>query len=201
MWVIHIGAIIYPFLADGHLGYIQRFWYYKHDWGSSYVCPWGICARSSEGFIFSSVTGLESLHVLNFIMPVSFRSAYCYCLVTKSCSTLWDPMDCSPPSSSIHGISQARLLEWVSISFSRISTWPTSSTLAGVFFFLPLSHQRSLYQSIFPPIRFVERFTFPWTLKIVRLFKICQSVGTKKASHWRFHLHFIILMMLSLYYC
>ena len=135
MWVIHIGAIIYPFLADGHLGYIQHFWYYKHDWGSSYVCPWGICARSSEGFIFSSVTGLESLHVLNFIMPVSFQSAYCYCLVTKSCSTLCHPMDCSPPSSSIHGFSQARLLEWVSISFSRISSWLTSSTLAGGFFF------------------------------------------------------------------
>ena len=68
-------------------------------------------------------------------------------------------------------------------------------------FFLPLSYQRSLYQSIFPPPRFVERFTFPWTLKIVRFFKICQSVGTKKASHWRFYLHFIILMMLSLCYC
>ena len=40
-------------------------------------------------------------------------------LVTQSCSSLWDPMDCSPPVSSVHGILQARRLEWVAISFSR----------------------------------------------------------------------------------
>ena len=33
--------------------------------------------------------------------------------VAQSCPTLWDPMDCSPPGSSIHGIFQARVLEWV----------------------------------------------------------------------------------------
>ena len=35
----------------------------------------------------------------------------CACSVTKSCPTLWDPMDYSPPGSSVHGISQARILE------------------------------------------------------------------------------------------
>ena len=40
-------------------------------------------------------------------------------LVTQSCLTLWDPMDCSPSGSSIHGISQARILGWVAIPFSR----------------------------------------------------------------------------------
>ena len=39
--------------------------------------------------------------------------------VTQSCPTLCDPMDCSPPGSSVHGILQARMLEWVAISFSR----------------------------------------------------------------------------------
>ena len=39
--------------------------------------------------------------------------------VTQSCPTFHDPMDCSPPGSSIHGISQARVLEWVSIAFSK----------------------------------------------------------------------------------
>ena len=39
--------------------------------------------------------------------------------VVQSCPTLCDPMDCSPPGSSVHGISQARILEWVAISFSR----------------------------------------------------------------------------------
>ena len=40
-------------------------------------------------------------------------------LVTQSCQTLCDPMDCSPPGSSVHGISQERTLEWVAIPFFR----------------------------------------------------------------------------------
>ena len=38
--------------------------------------------------------------------------------VAQSCPTLCDPMDCSPPGSSAHGILQARILEWVAIAFS-----------------------------------------------------------------------------------
>ena len=38
--------------------------------------------------------------------------------VAQSCPTLRDPMDCSPPGSSVHGIFQARVLEWVAIAFS-----------------------------------------------------------------------------------
>ena len=45
------------------------------------------------------------------------------CLVTHSHLTLCSPMDCSPPSSSVHGIFQARILEWVAISYSRGSSW------------------------------------------------------------------------------
>ena len=48
--------------------------------------------------------------------------------VTQSCPTLCDPMDCSPPGSSIHGILQARVLEWVAISFSRRSSRPRDWT-------------------------------------------------------------------------
>ena len=54
------------------------------------------------------------------------------------CLTLYDPIHCSQPGSSVHGILQARILEWVAISSSRGSSWtriePTSLTLAGVFF-------------------------------------------------------------------
>ena len=39
----------------------------------------------------------------------------------QSCLTLSDPMDCSPPGSSIHGIFQVRVLEWVEIAFSDVS--------------------------------------------------------------------------------
>ena len=44
--------------------------------------------------------------------------------VTQWCPTLWDPMDCSPPGFAAHGILQARIPEWISIPFSRDSSWP-----------------------------------------------------------------------------
>ena len=59
-------------------------------------------------------------------------------LVTQSCLILSDPMDCSPPGSSVHGILQARILEWVAIPSSRGSSWPRDQTQvscnAGRFF-------------------------------------------------------------------
>ena len=48
--------------------------------------------------------------------------------VAQSCPTLCDPMDCSQPGSSIHGIFQAKVLEWVAISFSRGSSRPMDRT-------------------------------------------------------------------------
>ena len=45
-------------------------------------------------------------------------------LVTQSCLTLCDLMDCHPPGSSVHGISQARILAWVAIPFSMGSSQP-----------------------------------------------------------------------------
>ena len=44
------------------------------------------------------------------------------CLIAQSCPTLWDPMDCSPPGSSVRGISHARILERVAMPFSRGSS-------------------------------------------------------------------------------
>ena len=46
----------------------------------------------------------------------------------KSCPTLCDPVDCRPSGSSVHGISQARILEWVAISFSMGSSQPRDRT-------------------------------------------------------------------------
>ena len=54
--------------------------------------------------------------------------------VAQLCLTLSDPMDCSPPSSSVHGIFQARVLEWGAITFSRGSSqsyWGLSSELTS----------------------------------------------------------------------
>ena len=49
-------------------------------------------------------------------------------LVAQQCLTLWDTTDCSPPGSSVHRILQARILEWVAISFSRGSSQTRDGT-------------------------------------------------------------------------
>ena len=48
----------------------------------------------------------------------------CVCVHAQLCLTLCDPVDCSPPGSSVCGISQVRILNWVAISSSRGSSWP-----------------------------------------------------------------------------
>ena len=53
--------------------------------------------------------------------------------VAQSCPTLCDPMDCSLPGSSVHGISQARVLEWVAIAFSEGAEIFTELTLSSMF--------------------------------------------------------------------
>ena len=53
---------------------------------------------------------------------------FCCCSVAKSCLFLCNPMDCSPPGSSVHGIFQARILEWVVIFSSKGSSWPMDRT-------------------------------------------------------------------------
>ena len=61
-------------------------------------------------------------------------------LVTQSCPTLCDPMDYSLPGFSAHGIIQARILAWVAIPFSRVSSWPRDRTqlscIVGRFFII-----------------------------------------------------------------
>ena len=63
----------------------------------------------------------------------ALRAGWCWWrfsheVMSNSCN----PMDCNPPGSSVHGISQARTLEWVAIPFSRDGTWV--SCIAGRFF-------------------------------------------------------------------
>ena len=61
-----------------------------------------------------------------FTLVPNFR--LCECLVAKLCLTLCDPMDSSPPGSSVHGVLQARILEWNAIFSSRDSPQPWDRT-------------------------------------------------------------------------
>ena len=67
-----------------------------------------------------------------YILLLLVISRVCACC-DQSCLLLCDVMDCSPPGSSVHGIFQARILEWVTISLSRGSSWPRDQTLSLAF--------------------------------------------------------------------
>ena len=73
------------------------------------------------------------------------------CLVTQSCLTLCDPVDCSPPGSSVHGILQARILEWLAMSSSTGSSqtrdWTQVSHIAGRFFTIWATREPQEYWS------------------------------------------------------
>ena len=88
--------------------------------------------------ILSSLLSLFMLSLLCYINNIHFS-------VAQSCPILCDPMDCSLPDSSVHGIFQVRLLEWVAISFSRGASpsrdWTHLSCIGRQMDSLPLSHQ------------------------------------------------------------
>ena len=73
--------------------------------------------------VFSSTT-IWKYHFFGTQPSLWSNYYFVLCTVIQSCLTLWDPMDCSPQGSSLHGIFQRRILEWVAISSSRGSFWP-----------------------------------------------------------------------------
>ena len=85
-------------------------------------------------FLAFAVLFRSALHVC---YPLTHMGLVCV-LVVQLCLTLCDPMDCSSLGSSVHGILQARMLEWVAIPSSRGSSqpreWTWVSHIAGGFF-------------------------------------------------------------------
>ena len=93
---------------------VAKSWTQLNDWPTTTVCG----AR-------------PSLFLLDLYAPVFSQSwvkshiyaMLCYAKSLKSCPTLWDPIDGSPPGPAIPGILQERTLEWVAISFSNAWKW------------------------------------------------------------------------------
>ena len=97
--------------------------------GSRWVITASWLSWSWSSFLYSSsvyschlflisFASVRSLPFLSFIELHLLTSFCCYGLFAKLCLTLYDPMDCSLTGSSVHGISQARIVEWSAISFS-----------------------------------------------------------------------------------
>ena len=98
-----------------------------------------LCQKTTEClFTFLLIKKFNPAYILNYLASRNTIHHILCMLVIQSCPTLCDPTDCSPPVSSVPGIFQARMVEWLGISFSRGSSWPRNQTQvscpAGIFF-------------------------------------------------------------------
>ena len=111
------------------------------------------------------------------------------CSIAQSCPTLCGPMDCSPPGSSIHGILQVGIPEWVVISYSR-GIFPTQGLNPGLLYLLHrqvdsplLSHLEALF-SMYP----MSNYSF-WVANLLERscnFNICQVTWKSLSCVWLF---------------
>ena len=98
---------------------------------------WNLCIPIWNLYVYKHTLKKEQNE---FFLPLFWNiiNMCVLCLVTQSCLTLCDPVDCSPPGSSVHGVFQARVLECFAISFSGGSSYPRDRTqvscIAGRFY-------------------------------------------------------------------
>ena len=111
-------------------------WHVGSSWTRDWTCVWTFTGRWIEPEIEPSLAG-------GFFTtePRGKPRLICFCccyLVDKSCPVLCNPLNCSQTDSSVHGISQARILEWIAVSYFGGSPQPRDGTwvscLAGRFF-------------------------------------------------------------------
>ena len=115
--------------------------------------------------------------------------------VAQSCLTLSDPMDCSLPGSSVHGIFQARVLEWGAIAFSIVKGRDHLKTIQETCYRYPW---HSLQKQFFPLIGWIYWFPRPLGHKTCCLQKTSRKSSTPHWNNWLifriffkpiFHLH------------
>ena len=120
--ISHVQLLATPW-AIAHQGYSP-----VHEISQARILEWTAISSSTESYwprdrtwdwslLYWQVVSLPLHHLGN---PYACESV----LVTQLCLTFCDPIDCSQPNSSVHRISQARILEWVAIPFSRVSSPP-----------------------------------------------------------------------------
>ena len=122
---------------------------------------------------YLALASCDYTHNMISLISVAFlsreRAVVCLyeVLVAQSYLTLCDPMDCSLPGSSVHGILQTRILEWVDIPFSKGSSQPTDwtqvSCIAGKFFTIWATRETPVYMCVYFKRQFLSNWKFWWT--------------------------------------
>ena len=121
---VHVTAKSQTWLSDWHLLtyiFIISMVFLKSEllWFSSCM-PWVWSSPSYSRISINICSMTEWMH--HYLVSSLFRKGVCMCL------TPCDPMGCNPPGSSVHGILQARILDWVPIPFSRGTSQPRAQT-------------------------------------------------------------------------
>ena len=126
--IVHVVAKSQTRLSDFHFTSLLRFkdWRGRSTgnflaWWSNSV-TWYAFIRTLKIWVFNCVRWKNCAYLIIYHpCPTPKFSVFfcCCCSVTKLCPTLCDPMGCSPPGSSVHGVLQTGILEWVVISISR----------------------------------------------------------------------------------
>ena len=112
----------------------KRLFISKGAWLAHHTCQWLAFSggRGSGGGVGWSGVNSQAFPALFLGRQTSIVQGKLYessdCMPAQLCLTLCDSMDCSPPGSSVFGISHARILEWVAIASSRGSSWPRDRT-------------------------------------------------------------------------
>ena len=109
---------------------------YQVDQFSSHsliIEKWITVLRKQHYLMIAAIKSTIQLGLLKRRKPkcplkISYSSCVCVCVCAQSCLTLCDSMDCSLTGSSVRGIFQVRILEWVAISYSRGYSWPRDQT-------------------------------------------------------------------------
>ena len=113
--------------------------------------------------------------VYQFIQPICILLNICVvstfpnyismhiCLVAKSCPTFCDPMDCSPSGSSVHGISQARTLEWVPIPSSMESSGHRDQTYISCIIGMQILHPQATWEARYISIQCCKKYICVYT--------------------------------------
>ena len=121
--------------------------------------------------------------IKSFKVILSYKINMC----AQVCPTLCDPIDCNPPGFSVHGIISARILEWVAIPFSRVSSWPgiksTSLVSPGLgrthieLYWNTKNRTRVIFRATWIHCYLVEskkkNYIFCWLKLTASFFKIC----------------------------
>ena len=121
----HLG----PILLKCSLGH--RSWYWVAGEWNPFLLLWAHSVNNTYCLTIDSLWDARQILFYTLGLDFPICKGYFVAVVVYSLSRIWlfcDPMDCRLSSSSVHEISQTRILEWVPISFSRGSSWPKDQT-------------------------------------------------------------------------